>query len=255
MKKNALFPLSLLVLLALFSVFTLSAAEASPKYDSTLKRWSKFEEYRDKFGGTFRIRATLQMPEYIEALMQSEAEKNLWTASELEDYKYNYLKTVRLDDYIAIYLEMEELGPTAHMAPFNEMVYMWIGKKKYSAVDYDQRFNLPLQGKRDGYVFFPKRDEKTGESLLKKNIAIRFVMIPGASPILDTREVRFIWDIKGEDALSMSGGTAADRLELDRLLRRLDKISKEKSDIESQLSSKNREIDDVKARIEELQKK
>lgn len=252
MKKNILFLVSLFVL---FFVFAHNTADASSKYDSTLKRWSKFEEYKDKFGGTFRIRATLQMPEYIEALMQSEAEKNLWTASELEDYKYNYLKTIRLDDYIAVFLEMEELGPTAHMAPFNEMVYMWIGKKKYSAVDYDLRFNLPLQGKRDGYVFFPRRDEKTGESLIKKNTSIRFVMSSGTSPVLDTREVRFIWDISGEDKITMAAGTAADRLELDRLLRRLEKLAKEKSDLEAQISSKNREIDDVKTRIEELQKR
>ena len=252
MKRSFFF---LAALVFVMFALTLSGAEASSKYDATLKRWSKFEEYKDKYGGTFRIRVTLQTPEYIEALMQDEAEKNLWTASELEDYKYNHLKTVRLDDCIALYIEMEELGPTAHMAPFNEMVYLWVGKKKVTPVDYDQRFNLPLQGKRDGYVFFPKYDEKTGQSLLKNNISLRFVMIAGASPVLDSREVRFTWDIKGEGEAKVIGGTAANRLELDRLLKRFEKLSNEKAEIEAQLSSKNREITDIKARIEELQKK
>ena len=253
MKKNVLFSASALLLLFLLT-FTV-CAEASSKYDATLKRWAKFEEAKDKYGGTFRLRATLQTPEYIEALMQDEAEKNLWTASELEDYKYNYLKTVRLDDYIAIFLEMEELGPTAHMSPFNDMVYLWVGKKKLTPVEYDQHFNLPLQGKREGYVYFPRRDEKTGESLLKKSTSIQLVVSPGVSPVLESKELRFMWDIKGEGDLNVMGGTAADRLELDRLLRRLDKLAKEKSEIEAQLSSKSREIDDVRTRIEELQKK
>ena len=57
-----------------------------------------------------------------------------------------------------------------------------------------------------------------------------------------------------EDDASMSG-TAADRIEVDRLLRRVEKLAKEKSDLESQLAAKNRELEEVNARIEELQKK
>lgn len=239
--------------LAALLVFTLSAvASAATNYDEALKRWSKFQEYKDNMGGRFRVRATLYTGDYIENLVQSEAEKNLWTASELEDYKYNFLKGLNLDERIAIHLELEELGATAHMAPFNEMIYLWIGSKKYAPVDFDQRFNLPLQGKRDGMVFFPKYDEKTGESLFSKDLSLRMVMVAAVSPVLGNTEVRYTWDIKAGDMDFASASSAADRLEIDRLLRRMEKLSGEKADLEAQLEGKNREIDAVRKRIEEL---
>lgn len=139
------------------------------------------------------------------------------------------------------------------MAPFNEMVYLWIGNKKYTPADYDQRFNLPLAGKRDGMVFFPRYDAKTGEPLLKKDIALRFVMIGAASPVLGNADVRFSWDVKAESGALV--GTAADRMEVDRLLRRIELLSNERTDLEAQLAAKVREIEEITARIEELQKK
>ncbi|MDL2263237.1 troponin [Synergistaceae bacterium OttesenSCG-928-I11] len=227
--------------------------EAATKYDSALAKWSRFEEAQDDMGGRFLLRATLYTAEYINLLMESEAEKNLWTASELEDYKYNFLRGIQMDDYIAVHLEIENLGATAHMAPFNEMVYLWIGNKKYTPVDYDQRFNLPLQGKRDGLVFFPRYDDKTGEPLLKKDMSLRFVMIGAASPVLSNREIRFTWDVKAESGVL--AGTAADRMEVDRLLRRVEKLNGEKTDLETQLAAKNREIAEIMKRINELQGK
>lgn len=246
------------VLLAVFLCFTFLGAgfrtlEAASKYDTALGRWSRFEETQDDMGGRFLVRAMLYSAEYVNLLMESEAEKNLWTSSELEDYKYNFLRGIQMDDYIAIHLEMENLGATAHMAPFNEMVYLWIGNKKYTPVDYDQRFNLPLQGKRDGLVFFPRYDDKTGEPLLKKDMALRFVMLGAVSPVLSNKEIRFAWDVKAETGVL--AGTAADRMEVDRLLRRIEKLNGEKADLETQLEAKNREISEVVKRIDELQGK
>lgn len=252
-RKLLWFPV-LTFVLALF-VLPAGMAPAASKYDAVFSKWTRTQEHKDKFGSTFTLKATLYTTQYIDALIQHEAEQNMWTASELEDYKYNFLKGLRLDDYIAIHLEMDERGPTAHMAPFNEMVYLWIGKKKYAPAEYDQRFNFPLLGKREGLVFFPRYDEKTGESFFKKDVTLRFVMSGAASPVSDGKDIRFTWDVKGrEDDASMSG-TAADRIEVDRLLRRVEKLAKEKSDLESQLAAKNRELEEVNARIEELQKK
>jgi hypothetical protein len=230
-------------------------APAASKYDVVLSRWSKTESKNDSLGGKFTIKATLYTAEYIEALMQSEAEKNLWTAYELEDYKYNFLKGLSMDDNIAIHLEMEELGPTAHMAPFNEMVSLWIGKKKYTPSDYDKRFNMPLQGKRDGMVYFPRFDEKTGKPLINKNMSLRLVINSAVSPVLEAKEIRFTWDVQAQDTAGSVSGSAADRLEVDRLIRRLENLNAEKSDLESKLEAKIREIDEVNARIEELQGK
>lgn len=236
-----------LLLICSFAYVTMAAT----KYDAALAKWTRTEESEDDMGGRFNLRATLYTAEYINALMESEAEKNLWTASELEDYKYNFLRGIKLDDYIPIHLEMENLGATAHMAPFNEMLYIWIGNKKYSPAEYDQRFNLPLQGKRDGMVYFPRYDEKTGEPILKKDGSIRLVVLGAVSPILSNKELRFTWDVKAENAMLV--GTAADRMEVDRLLRRVEKLNGEKADLETQLAAKNREIAEVTKRISEIQ--
>jgi hypothetical protein len=244
-----------IVIMTVAAMFLALAAplEAAPNYERALARWSKSEESTDDMGGRFIVKATLYTAEYVNALVESEAEKNLWTASELEDYKYNLLKDLELDERIALHLELNELGPTAHMAPFNEMLYMWIGSKKYSPEKYDERFNMPLQGKRDGMVYFPRRDEKTGESLLKRDVSLRFVMSSAASPVLGHKELRMTWDVKAEgDSFS---GTAADRLEIDRLLRRVEKLAGERADLEKQLNAKKGEMDTINARIEELQNK
>jgi predicted RNase H-like nuclease (RuvC/YqgF family) len=72
--------------------------------------------------------------------------------------------------------------------------------------------------------------------------------------VLNGREARVAWDVKGGNLDSPTIGTAADRIEIDRLLRRIEKLAAEKSDLEAQLDAKNREIDEVNARIEELQR-
>ncbi|MDR1472027.1 MAG: hypothetical protein LBS75_05835 [Synergistaceae bacterium] len=254
MEKNKILITMTLLVLTLLHV-ACSSAESAAKYDAAMARWAKKGEYEDKLGGRFNVKVTLYTAEYIEALMRSEAERNLWTSSELEDYKYNFLKGLSIDDNIAIHVELEEFGPTAHMAPFNEMVSLWVGSTKYSPTDYDQRFNLPLQGKRDGMLYFPRYSEKTGEPLLKRDTTLRLVFKGAVSPVLENRDVRFAWDVKAENAVLAASGTAVDRLEVDRLIRRMEKLAAEKADLETQLEAKNREMEDITSRIEELQNK
>jgi hypothetical protein len=134
-------------------------------------------------------------------------------------------------------------------------VQLWIGNKKYEPTEYDQRFNFPLQGKRDGIVYFARYDEKTGESLFNRDTTLRFIMSSATSPVLGMKEVRINWDITANTMTALSGSTAADRMEVDRLLRRMEKLAAEKAELESQLESKNQEIDDINVRIEELQRK
>ena len=50
------------------------------------------------------------MPQNIEALVQSEANKNLWTSDEAEQYKYELLKTLTLEEYIPIFIEFDNRG-------------------------------------------------------------------------------------------------------------------------------------------------
>ena len=247
--------IAVLILAAIFLPWMSSPADAASKYDAVLSRWSKKETRRDDMGGTFTIQATLYTAEYVEALMQSEAEKNLWTAYELEDYKYNFLKGLNMEENIAVHLEIEELGPTAHMAPFNEMVSLWIGGTKYSPTDYDPRFNMPLQGKRDGMVFFPRFSEKTGKPLIDRSMSLRFVIKGSVSPVINASELRFTWDVQAQDTAGIVVGSAADRLEVDRLIRRLERLTAERDNLESELEAKKKEIAEVNTRIEELQSK
>ncbi|MDR1019905.1 MAG: hypothetical protein LBL73_04020 [Synergistaceae bacterium] len=241
------------VLIAAAALFCLAAEGlAANQYEAAMSRWSRHEEYRDGMGGVFSVRATLYTTDYVNGHMQNEAEKNLWTASELEDYKYNFLNNVKVEEYLPIYLELNELGPTAHMAPFDEMIHLWVGNKKFAPVEYDQRFNFPLQGKRDGVVYFPRYDEKTGAPILGKSTTLRLVMVSGASPVLGSKEVRINWDVKPENFDTDTTGTAAARLEIDRLLKRMEKITGERAELESQLGEKNSEIDEINARIDEL---
>ena len=248
MIKTAVF-----VMMAILFTWMSDPALAASKYDAALARWRKTEVRRDDMGGTFTIKATLYTAEYIEALMQSEAEKNLWTAYELEDYKYNFLKGLNMEENIAIHLEMEELGPTAHMSPFNEMISLWIGNTKYPPTDYDTRFNMPLQGKRDGMVFFPRFNEKTGEPLINKSMSLRLVIKGAVSPVVSAPELRFTWDVQAQDHAGTVAGSAADRLEVDRLIRRLERLNTERAGLESELDAKKREIEEVNSRIKELQ--
>jgi hypothetical protein len=227
---------------------------AANKYEAAMGRWTRNEEYKDDMGGRFIVKATLYTTDYLNNLLENEAEKNLWTASELEDFKYNLLKELKIDDFLPIHLQIEELGPTAHMAPFNEMVHLWVGNKKHSPAEYDQRFNLPLQGKRDGVVFFPRYDEKTGEPIFNRDTTLRFVMVAAASPILGTKEVHINWDVKASDVGAPTVGTAAERIEIDRLLKRMERLAGERSALEAQLESKKSEIEEINARIEELRK-
>ena len=253
--KNKIIKIVVFMLAVIIISCAAEPGDAASKYDAAMARWSKTENRRDDIGGSFTVKATLYTSEYLEALMQSEAEKNLWTAYELEDYKYNFLKGLNMEENIAIHLEVEELGPTAHMSPFNEMISLWIGNKKYTPTDYDPRFNMPLQGKRDGMVFFPRFNEKTGEPLINKSMSLRLVIKGAVSPVVRASEIRFTWDVQAQDTAGSVAGSAADRLEVDRLIRRLERLNAERAALESELDAKKREIAEINARIEELQSK
>lgn len=153
MKRNwVLFTLLILV-------FALLAGTASAD-EKVFSRWRQTQHFEGELGGYLDITATYYSAEYIEALVQEEAKKNLWTADEMETYKYQMLRSLNLDETIPVHLEFDNMTSSMHMAPFDKMATLWIGNKKYSPVDYDKRFNFKLQGKRDGMVFFPGSTKK-----------------------------------------------------------------------------------------------
>ena len=238
--------------LAGVAIFVFSAAAWAAPYDEVLNRWQKTQKFSDA-GETIAITVTYYSSEYIEALVQSEAEKNLWTADELEMHKYQLLKTLRLDDTIPVKFQFEGMGPTLHLAPFGQQVWIWIGKKRYDPVDFDPRFNFGVTEKIDGMVYFPRFDEKTGKDLLEGVGSVKVVVSGGISMAVKPVNVDFIWDVGNDDPSRLYGGQAGSRLEMDRLIKRLANLNREKEECEQRLGELNAEISTVEARMKELQ--
>jgi len=67
-------------------------------------------------------------------------------------------------------------------------------------------------------------------------------------------DLMFIWDVTKDDPSVLYRGKAADRLELDRLLKRMEKLANDRRELESQLKKTNDEFNSISERVEELQK-
>ena len=250
MKKHFL---SAIFALLVFFAAAVSASAAS--YNPILARWSKEQKFQNIEGANLTIRATYYSAEFTEALVQSEADKNMWTKQEAEDYKYNFLKALQLDQYIPIQIKFVNNGPTMHAGPFDIMVKLRLGNKLYKPADYDKRFNFGFVGEKEGLVYFPRYDEKTGKDLLKGVKTAKLEFNSGVSTTLEGKTVTFLWDIANDDPSKLYQGKAADRFETDRLLKRLDKLRKDKAGLEAQMKTVNDEIGTIQSRLDELSKK
>lgn len=238
--------LCMALLLAVLAASSLAAPE------DILKRWSKSETYKNDMGSELEITATYYSAEYIEALVQTEAEKNLWTQDEMENYKYELLKSLQMDEYIPVHIEFDNLGPALRMAPFDRQIWMWIGSEKYSPADYDKRFNFKVSDKRDGLVFFPRYDEN-GEPLLDGVKSVKLSLRGLISPVTTRfNTIDFIWDVYRDDPSKLWSGEAAAKLEIDRLIKRVQKLQEQKAELEAELAGVNSELSEINQRIEEL---
>ena len=244
----------LFITVALITIASTGAFAES--FESVLQRWTKSLKYIDKTDmlSNLEIRATYYSAEFIEALTQDEAKKNLWTQQETEDYKYNFLGALRLEEMIPIQIEFINNGPMMYLGPFDIMAKLEIGNKEYKMVDYDKRFNFKFQGKKDGLVYFPRYDEKTGKDLLKGVKSVRLIFSPSISPVVEGRRPEFMWDVDKDDPSKLYQGKTAARFETDRLLKRLEKLRKDKAEHEKQLQGINDEISTVQKRLDELAK-
>lgn len=157
----------ILLIAALLSLIAISFANADT-FGQVLDRWTKSRKYigEDKLSN-LEIKATYYSAEFIEAYIQKEAEANLWTQQEADDYKYKFLSALKLDEMIPIQIEINNNAETMYMGPFDIMAKLTIKNKAYKPVDYDKRLNFKFQGKKEGLVYFPRYDEKTGKDLLE----------------------------------------------------------------------------------------
>jgi len=246
MKKRLVTVLGAFVLVAA-SVIAACAAD----YEDAIAKWTRQETYKDDYQAELRLKITYYADEYIEALIQKEAEENLWTQDEVENYKYRLLSSLNLQEYIPFHIEFDNRGPSMHMAPFDEQIELWIGNEKYKPADYEKRFNFKLTGKRDGMVFFPRYDED-GDPLLEGVNTIRLRINGSISAQTIGKTVEFFWDTDKDTAVDFTEGQAMRRLEADRLIKRLENLNSEKKELEAQLAELNAEIQKVEQRLEEL---
>lgn len=248
-KKN----IAVIALCLLVTFIAVSLAAAAP-YDQVIQRWTKSRKFVDRDGANLEVKATYYAAEYIEALMQKEAEKNMWTEQELENYKYNYLGALQLNEMIPIHIEFINNGPTMYLGPFDSMLRLRVGNQSYKPVDYDKRFNFRFQGQRDGLIFFARYDEKTGKDLLKGVKSVILTLNPAISPLTEGSETRFMWDVGNDDPEKLFKGQTASRFETDRLIKRLQKLRGDKAELEKQMQSIDDEINTIQTRLDELSK-
>jgi len=218
-----------------------------------MNSWVRSGEFSDGSGAQFVvIRVTYYAAEYIEALVRSEAERNLWTRDEEERYKFNLLRTLNLDENIAFHVEFDITGMPAYLQPFDRHLKLYVGRTVLEPSDYDRRFNFRLQGRRDGMVWFPRFDD-SGRNHLEGVRDLRLV-ISGSITQATTRtgDVRFVWDISGDDPTALRAGAAADRLELERLSRRINRLHAERDALQEQIDAIDRELAEVNSRVDEL---
>lgn len=247
MRRNVMITLVGAVSLLLFPTAALSAS-----FDEVIQRWEKTETFADA-GERIEVTATYYSAEYVEALVQNEADKNLWTQDEMEQYKYRLLSSLKLEDTIPIRFHFKVRGASLHLAPFGEQVSLRIGNETYSPVEYDPRFNFKITDEREGMVHFPRYDEKTGKDLLKGVSSIKLEVSGSISMAIHMAKVSFFWDVDKDDPSRFYSGEAGKRLEMGRLIKRLEKLNDEKSKLEDQLAEINAEIQKVQERLDELQ--
>ena len=221
--------------------------------DNILLRWRKTALYEENTSN-LTVAVTYYSAELVEAEIQAEAEKNLWTQDELERYKYRYLQTLNLAEMIPIKVEFVNNGPTMYPGPFDKMIEMRIGNKTYEPVDYDKRMNFSFQGEKDGLVFFSRFDPKTGKNILDGQKRVTIEISSGISPLIAGRgkRARFFWDIQNDDPSKLYAGQTAARLETDRLLKRLENLRKDRSEEEAKLKAIDDEINTIQTRLDEL---
>lgn len=238
----------------IMSLFVAPALSAAASFDQVISRWVKEQRFTNNMGSNLTIICTYYSAEFIDAYIQSEAQKNMWTQQETEDYRYHFLQALQLGERIPISVKFINNGPTMYLGPFDIMVKLRIGNNVYKPVDYDKRFNFRFQGEKDGLVYFPRYDEKTGKDLLKGAKTVRLEFSSAISNILDGKAPYFIWDVANDDPSKLYQGKTAARYETDRLLKRLEKLRKDRADLEKQMKTIDDEISMIQSRLDELAK-
>jgi hypothetical protein len=245
----------LLILFVPIFVLSVGVGEAANvNFDDVLSKWSKTQSFSDA-GNILTLTATLYSPEYIDAYAMAEAEKNLWTKDETEQFKYKVFKIAQVEEFIPIELKFEVKGSPLHMSPFDKQVKLNINGKIYKPAEYDPRFNFKLDGERTGMVYFPRFDEK-GRDLLKNVEYVKLQVNSGISPaVRQNKDIEFVWNVTGYEEYysKLLESSALKKMEYDRLLRRIAELNDKKKELQKQLEQLDEEIKKIEERLAELE--
>ena len=222
------------------------------QFDDVMNRWRKKEYYSMSGIGTLEIAVTYFSAEYLEAYFQKEAKKNLWTEQELEDFKLRYLSSLNMNEMIPIRVEFVNYGPTMYMSPFDVQCYLKINGTDYKLADYDKRLNFKFQGEREGLIYFPRYDSKTGKALLDGVKEIYFTIKPSISSVMDGKQAQFIWNVAKDNPDKLFRGKTGARMELDRLMKRLELLRKDRTTEEQKIKAIDTEITSIQKRVDQL---
>ena len=125
MKKTVWLVLALAICLVPHAAFAADLPE--------LARWTRTSDFADRDEAQrVKVSVVYYSNEYVEALVKAEAEKNLWTRDETENYKYTLLKTLNFHDAIAFQLTLYVEGLPMYAQPFDRHISLWIGNKRYN---------------------------------------------------------------------------------------------------------------------------
>ena len=103
-------------LICLSVIFLVSKPAQAADYSKILGRWSKEQTFRETGAiGPLDMKVTYYSAEYVQALIETEAEKNLWTADEKDNYAYQLLSTLNMEETIPIHVEFKNYGPSMQM--------------------------------------------------------------------------------------------------------------------------------------------
>ncbi len=244
------------ILVSLFS--TLAFAKSNKVYEEYKKTLAQFQKtvvYRGK-RARISITVTYYSAKLVDAIVNWEAEKHLWTEDEAENYKYQLLKTLHFEDMLPFKISIDNRGPSMHPAPFGSKVTLWIDSKSYKPKKYDLRFNFKIIGKREGMVFFARRG-KNGKPIIKPSSSLMQIVIDSSiSPVTSGRnfDFTFKWGHPYENLEALAkADIARARLEIDRLMRRIQRLTDKKKELLEQLKKIEQEIEMIKKRISELE--
>lgn len=252
--------LAKVILILIFSAtlaFPSFSKEKSPglmEYEKALSKWQK--SITDP---TSRVTVTVTYysMELIRAIVAYEAEKNLWTQDEVENFKYRLLENLRFAEFLPFKIEITNNGPAMHMGPFDKRIKLKVGNKELIPADYDKIFNFKLIGTRDGMVFFKRREEGSDKEIITPDVKMLTLIISkDISPLTSEKGFDFVfrWENPYEK-ISIEEYTVGEaKVELERLNKRIELLSEKKKDLLKQIEDIEKELEKIKSRIAELEK-